>query len=186
MVESARLCTADDLAAMPEDGLRYVLVRGELIAMLPTSNIHGEIALMLSLLIGNFVRANNLGRLYAAETGFKLTSDPDTVLAADFAFISQARAVPREGGLVPIAPDLAVEVVSPNDTRLELQKKIALYFRAGTRQVWIVYPRARAVYVYTAEDQVTIHTGESVIEGGDLLPNFRLPISQIFAVLDEP
>jgi Uma2 family endonuclease len=63
MVERARLCTADDLAAMTEDGLRYALVRGELIAMPPTSDIHGEIALMLSLLIGNFVRANNLGLL---------------------------------------------------------------------------------------------------------------------------
>jgi Uma2 family endonuclease len=147
---------------MPEDGLRYVLVRGKLIAVPLASDIQSEVALMLSLLIDNFVRANNLGWLYAAETGFKLTSDPDTVLAADFAF------------------------VSPSNTRLELQEKIALYFRAGTRQVWIVYPRARAVYVYTAEDQVTIHTGESVIEGGDLLPNFRLPISQIFAVLDEP
>jgi Uma2 family endonuclease len=159
MVESARLCTADDLAAMPEDGLRYVLVRGKLIAVPLASDIQSEVALMLSLLIDNFVRANNLGWLYAAETGFKLTSDPDTVLAADFAF------------------------VSPSNTRLELQEKIALYFRAGTRQVWIVYPRARAVYVYIAEDQVTIHTGESVIESGDLLPNFRLPISQIFAVL---
>lgn len=186
MIERERLCTAEDLAALPEDGQRYALVRGRLIATPPTGDVHGEIVMALSLLIGTFVRAHGLGRLYAAETGFKLSSDPDTVLAPDFAFISQARVVPREGGFLPIAPDLAVEVASPSNTRLELQEKVALYFRAGTRQVWIVYPRARAVYVYTAEDQVTIHTDKSVIEGGDLLPNFKLPVSQIFAVLDEP
>jgi Uma2 family endonuclease len=67
-----------------------------------------------------------------------------------------------------------------------LQEKIALYFRAGRRQVWIVYPRGRAVYAYTAEDQVTIHTDKSIIDGSDLLPNFKLPVSQILAVLDEP
>ncbi len=186
MVDHQRLYTADDLAALPADGSRYALVHGALITMPPTGDIHGEITLALSLLIGNFVRANRLGRIYAAETGFKLTSNPDTVLAADFAFITQARVVPREGGFLPIAPDLAVEVASPSNTRLELQEKIALYFRAGTRQVWIVYPRARSVYVYMAEDQVTIYSAKGVISGGDLLPNFSLPVAQIFAVLDEP
>lgn len=100
MVERERLCTAEDLEALSGDGQRYALVRGKLIAMPPTGDLYGEIVMALSLLIGNFVRAHSLGRLYAAETGFKLTSDPDTVLAPDFAFISQARVVPREGGFL--------------------------------------------------------------------------------------
>lgn len=185
MVERERPCTAEDLATLPEDGLCYALVHGRLVAILPMSDVHGETVIALSLLIGNFVRAHGLGRLYAAKTGFKLTSNPDTVLAPDFAFVSRARVVPREGSFLPIAPDLAVEVASPSNSRLELPEKIAL-FQVETRQVWIVYPRRRAVYVYTAEDQVTIHTDKSVIDGGDLLPNFELPVSQIFAVLDEP
>jgi hypothetical protein len=103
---------------MPDDGFRYELVRGELRRMPPAGDEHGYLALEIASDLRNHVKANNLGRTDAAETGFKLASDPDTVRAPDVAFVRRERAekVGRVTGYWPGAPDLAVEVVSPNDT----------------------------------------------------------------------
>ena len=108
--------TADELLRLPSDGYRYELVQGVLKKMAPAGEQHGELAMALGWRLAQFVSERGLGKVYAAETGFKLCSDPDTVRAPDAAFVSRARmGAPPARGYRGGPPDLAVEVVSPND-----------------------------------------------------------------------
>ena len=109
--------TAEELLRTPDDGLRRELVRGEVRTMAPAGSAHGKIAMSVGTLLGQHVRQQDLGAVFAAETGFKTANDPDTVRAPDAAFVSKERieAVGEVEGYWPGAPDLAVEVVAPND-----------------------------------------------------------------------
>src|SRR5690606_33481288 len=129
------ICTADDLATMPDDGRRYELVNGELQMMSPAGGGHGRIAARLNALLWNHVNAQNLGDVYAAETGFLLSRNPDTVRAPDAAFVSRERAAGLDDttGYPPIAPDLVAEVISPSDRFSEVEIKTQAWLEAGTR-----------------------------------------------------
>ena len=117
MATQIRTCTADELLQMPHDGVRRELVHGELREMTPAGHDRGYIVSDLGLLIGQYVKAHDLGRMYAAATGFRVETDPDTVLAPDVAFVAKERVGIGAGvrGFFPAAPDLAAEVISPND-----------------------------------------------------------------------
>ena len=107
--------TVDELLRMPNDGFRYELVQGELRRMNPAGNEHGRVAMNVGISLGTYVKAHDLDAVYAAETGFKLATDPDTIRAPDVAFVSRSRveAIGDMEGFWPEAPDLAVEVVLP-------------------------------------------------------------------------
>ncbi len=179
-----RLYTADDLLHLPDDGNHYELIRGELIKMSPPAEPHGVLRVAIGALIWNHVRANRLGRVYGAETGFVISTDPDTVLAPDAAFVSTERAKPLSQKFGPVAPDLAVEVISPSNTAKELNEKISLYFQAGTQQVWIIYPQTQTIYVYTSVTTVKILTRTDTLDAGNVLPGFKLPLEELFSELD--
>ena len=170
---------------MPDDGFRYELVEGELRKMAPAGSEHGYVALRLGRLLGNHVETNGLGRAYAAETGFKLASDPDTVRAPDVAFVGRERveAVGRVEGFWPGAPDLAVEVVSPGDTHAEVTEKALAWLAAGCRMVLVADPSRRAVTVYRSREDIRILVSEAgdVIDGADVVPGWRLPVAEVFA-----
>ena len=123
--------TASQLAALPSDGKRYELVNGVLRGMSPAGGAHGEVAAEILRQVSNRVRHGNLGTTYAAETGFLLRRDPDTVLAPDVAFVSWERLGPsaRCPGYIPVAPDLVVEVLSPSDRKPSVNKKVETWFR---------------------------------------------------------
>ena len=108
--------TADELLLLPNDGCRYELVQGVLKKRALADEQHGELTMALGWRLAQFVSEHGLGEVYAAETGFKLRADPDTVRAPDAAFVSRARmGAPPARGYRGGPPDLAVEVVSPND-----------------------------------------------------------------------
>ena len=176
------LITADELLQMKDDGFRYELVRGELIKMSPAGHQHGRIALNFTTPLDQFVRANQLGAVYAAETGFKLAADPDVVRAPDAAFIRRERveAVGRTAGFWPGAPDLAAEVVSPGDTYAEVQDKVADWLDAGTRLVVVVNPSTQTVALYRSQSDIRILTMDDVLDGGEVVPNWTLPVRDIF------
>jgi Uma2 family endonuclease len=180
----AELMTADELLRLPRGRFRYELIRGRLITMSPSGSEHGVVAMRLSLILGPFVAARNLGVLFGAETGFRLERSPDTVRAPDVAFISHARISP---GGIPQGywtgpPELAVEVVSPNDTPREVSEKAADWIRFGARAVWVVDPDSKTVTVYAADGSVkTLVQGET-LDGGDVLPGFRCDVSDIFRI----
>jgi Uma2 family endonuclease len=182
MSTTTQLITAEDLLRMPDDGLRYELVRGQLIAMPPAGNIHGDRTMRLGWRLAQHVESNGLGVVYAAETGFKLTSNPDTVRGADIAFVSKRRLedVGDVEGYCPGAPDLAVEVISPRDTYTEVEEKIAEYLQAGAKAIWVVNPRRRTVTIYRSLSDITMLTEQDMLEGGDVIPGFRCRVSDVF------
>jgi Uma2 family endonuclease len=174
--------TAQQLAQLPDDGQRYELIRGELQVMTRAGFKHGWIANTIAFLLTQYVRQHKLGVVCAAETGFKLQENPDTVRAADVAFVDQAR-IPTEGGLegyVSVAPDLVVEVVSPSDAAPEVHEKAIDWLAAGCRLVWIVYPKAQTVTQYRSLQDVQILTAQETLEGGEILPGFSCPVREIF------
>jgi Uma2 family endonuclease len=174
--------TADELFAMPEDGFRYELVKGELRKMSPSGTEHGAIVFNLTILLGQHIRATKIGQGFGAEAGFKLTTNPDTVRAADIAFIRRER-IPETGipkNFWATAPDLAVEVLSPGDTYSEVDEKVEDWLAAGTRAVWIVNPKRRSVTVYRSMTEVTRLSDSDELEGGDVVPGFRCKVSEIF------
>jgi Uma2 family endonuclease len=182
MSTSTALMTAAELLELPRGQHRYELINGELKTMSPASHDHGRIALRIAVHLAQFVWKNNLGDAYAAETGFLLTSDPDTVLAPDAAFVSEARA--REGrdtkGYWPGAPDIAVEVLSPGETGPRTKKKVAQWLEHGAQQVWIVNSKNETVTIHRSSgDSITFGYRET-LEADDLLPGFRVAVADIF------
>jgi len=182
MTTQAKLTTADELLRMPHDGFRYELIRGELKKMAPAGNEHGALALDFGAELRNFVKANKLGKAYAAETGFIISTDPDTVRAPDAAFVSQKRLdeVGKVQGYWPGAPDLAVEVVSPNDLYTEVSEKVAEWLHAGCKMVVVINPRNRQVLVHLSPTEVKALGVEDTLEGGEVVPGWQLPIKELF------
>ncbi|MEP7199783.1 MAG: Uma2 family endonuclease [Chloroflexota bacterium] len=178
----ARLVTAAELERMPQPDAHVELVKGEIITMPPTGHEHGKIHLRLGALLHNFVRLRKLGETYGAETGFTLTRNPDTVRAPDVAFVTAERVArqQRREGYFDGAPDLAVEVVSPNDTAEEVEDKVIDYLQAGTRLVWVVRPRAHTITVYRSLDHVRVLTMKDTLDGDDVLPGFAVAVKEIF------
>jgi len=178
----AKNVTAEQLFRMPDDGFRYELVRGELRKMTPAGFRHGAIIIRLSTPLAAFVDEHHLGVVAGAETGFKILSDPDTVRAPDVAFVRQDR-IPREGPpetFWPGAPDLAVEVISPSDTVYEVEEKVAEWLSAGTRMVWVVHPKRRVVEVHRPSAKTVALAEQDALDGGDIVPGFRLQVAEIF------
>ena len=179
---TAKLVTADDLLRMPDDGYRYELLEGKLVKLAPASREHGRFAMHVGGSLWCHVNVNQLGEVSAAETGFRLASNPDTVRAPDAAFVSVARVqeIEQESGYWPFAPDLAVEVISPNDTYSEVESKALQWLDAGSQAVVVVDPRRQSLAVYRSRSDIVILTGEEVLEIPDVVPGWTLPLQELF------
>ena len=182
MTTTPRLMTAEELLHMPDDGFRYELIRGELRKMAPAGHQHGRIAVNVTTPLDQHVRAHNLGTVYAAETGFKLASNPDVVRAPDVAFVRRERVeeVGDVEGYWPGALDLAIEVISPNDTYTDIEEKIFDWLEAGARMVIAVNPRRRAVTVYRSLTNIVVLAENDILDGGDVVPGWTVPVRDLF------
>lgn len=182
MTTRAQLTTADELLRLPSGRVRYELVRGELRTLALEGHEHGTLAAEFATRLWSVVRANKLGQVYAAETGFKLASNPDTVRAPDAAFVSQKRLdeVGPGQSYWPGAPDLAVEVVSPNDLYTEVSERVAEWLEAGSSMVVVVNPRSRQVFVHLSPTDVKVLGGAYTLDGGEVVPGWQLPIRELF------
>lgn len=174
-----RITTAEELLHAQDIG-RCELVRGALHMMIPPGAEHGRIAMSLAREISVHVKARALGTVYAAETGFLLARDPDTVRAPDVAFVRADRPPPPRG-YYPGAPDLAVEVLSPDDRPGYMREKVREWLDAGARAVWVVDPQRRTVSVHEADAKPHVLTEADTLRGGIALPGFVLPVREIFA-----
>ena len=171
--------TAEELANLPDDANHYELIKGELLTMPPPDDTHGAVTINLSILLGVYVKENKLGVLRAAETGFKLESNPDTVLAPDVAFFAGDRARTPVAGYREGAPDLVVEVMSQWDSNPAAQRKAALWLELGAKSVWIVSPKKRTVEVVRADGlQKLFHDRDELVD--DIVPGFRVAVAEIF------
>ena len=176
------LMTAEELFALPDDDYKYELVAGELIRMAPTGGEHGVLTVRIGRILDEYVEAHDLGICSGAETGFILQRVPDIVRAPDAAFIAKAR-IPETGipkTYWPFAPDLAVEVTSPSDRFSAVQTKIAEYFSAGTRLVWVIEPATRTVCIYRSSHDVQALGEDDELSGADVLPGFRCAVRRLF------
>lgn len=178
----SRSVTADELLAMPDDGVLCELVNGELTGTPLLGEEHGVIAAEILIRLGSHVVAHGLGTVYA-RAGFHISAAPDTVLAPDAAFVSRERIeqVAISRGYRTGAPDLAVEVVSPGDSFVEVEAKVARWLSAGCRMVIVVNPARRAATVYRSRDDIALLTEGDVLDGGDVVPGWTLPLRELFA-----
>jgi Uma2 family endonuclease len=178
---TTRLVTAEELEQMGEDA-RYELVRGELRPMSPVGRPHGVILGRVSTPLIAHVDGRGLGTIYLGDVGVILERDPDTVLAPDLAFVrGDPQALVEIGeGFFRVMPDLVMEVGSPSDSRKDLRDKAAQYLDAGVPNVWLVEYRTRSVS-WIGPDRIerVFRMGE-VLDGGDLIPGFRLAIADVF------
>jgi Uma2 family endonuclease len=175
------ITTAAQLLRAPDLG-RCELVRGKLIMMTPAGFRHGRVAASLTAALTHFVAEHRLGVVTSAETGFHIEREPDTVRAPDVAYLGADR-VPAEEpvGFFPGAPDLAVEVLSPDDRASEVNAKVQKWLEAGCRAVWVVDPQSRTVTVYCSPKDIEVLRPSDVLTGGSVLPGFTLPVDQIFS-----
>jgi len=174
------LCTAEQFRNAPGNE-HSELIRGEVVDVAPSGFEHGSISNNLGRLLGNFVVENRLGVVTGSEAGYLIGRDPDTVRAPDIGFVRQERLgeapIP---GFFPGPPDLAVEVLSPNDLASELLAKVHDWLDSGCRAVWVVDPRAKTVTIYEPGRPVWALGKAGRIESPDLLPGFSLSVADIF------
>ena len=173
------LLTADELEHLPETGKRTELVRGRLIVSEPPGFQHGDVVVTLAAIMKEYVRARNLGRVLA-ETGFVLAANPDTVRGPDISFVRRERVpdpIPR--GLARFSPDLAVEVLSPDDRPGKVLEKVADYLSAGTQLIWVVDPDRRQARVYRADGTMVTVSENEPLSGEDVLPGFTCVLSEV-------
>ena len=182
MAVSTKLMTADELLMLPDNGKRYELIEGVLNEMSPAGAAHGFVALNAAVMLQQFVQSRGLGAAFAAETGFVLSTDPDTVRAPDAAFVAAERLPTGNlpAGYLRLAPDLVVEVVSPSDTASELHGKVCTWLDSGCRLVWVVYPATRSVTVYRSREDVRVLGEGDALDGSPVFEEFSAEVRDLF------
>ncbi len=182
MSTTTTFLTMDDLWNHPQDGNRHELVKGELLTMPPPGFEHGAIGSKLQVRMYIHSETSMLGTV-VGEAGFILERDPDTVRAADVAFVGNAKlqqhGVPKK--YFPTAPDVAVEVISPSDIYVDVDEKVDEWLNAGTLAVWVVNPRRRSVTIHVAGQNPVVLKDSDTLTGDAAFPGFSMPVSEIFA-----
>lgn len=154
------------------------LIRGRLVVREPPGTRHGAIASRLTHVLADFVYRNRLGVVFAQDTGFQIESNPDTVRAPDAAFVAESRAgAIHDRGYARVAPDLVVEVLSPDDRPSEVSAKVADWLAAGVRLVWVIDPPGRVANVHRPDGRIS--SGEVRLDGEDVLPGFTCAVDDL-------
>lgn len=180
---TTKLWTIEDREWHREPEGRWELIDGELVEMPPSSPLASTAGVTILCALMEHVRPRGLGWVLSANAGCVLFPDRETVRVVDVAFL-RAEHLPAEAdwdGFPRRPPDLAIEVLAPADHPLRVRAKIAMYLAAGTRLFWVVDPIARTVAVHASDRDVRFLNESDEIDGGDVLPPFRLTVSEFFA-----
>jgi Uma2 family endonuclease len=182
VVPAARPTTAEEFMKADLGDGRFELVRGEVVELSPPYSDHGYASSSLSALLFSYGRESGYG-YSLSEVTVRTRKDPDTVRAPDVCFYSEARHPRSELGpnLLTVAPDVAIEVVSPGNSKTELLEKVVEYLAAGSLAVWLVYPQTRSVAVFrdSRTPPAVYHEGDAIQDQPEL-PGFRCLVSDIF------
>jgi Uma2 family endonuclease len=182
MPASARLLTAEEFAAIPDDEYRYELVAGRVVRMSPPGARHGALATRIATMLDRHISSQRLG-VVLTPSGFQLTRRPDTVREPDVAVVRQER-IPAGGvpeGFWPGPPDLAVEILSPGDRRSDVLEKVDDYLRHGTSMVWVVDPPRQSVTVYRPLAPPLRHGAGDTLDAGEVVPGFACQVRELFS-----
>src|SRR5437879_5250802 len=172
------LMTAEELLQTNIPNKRTELVRGRLIVREPAGYSHGRVTLNLTVRLGAHVESAGCGQLVAA--GFTLFRTPDTVRAPDIAFVRRERLPdPATTGFPEMAPDLVVEVLSPDDRPGETLAKVGDWLEAGARLAWVIDPQRRLARIYRADGTESLLAESDALDGEDVLPGFSCPLASI-------
>ena len=173
--------TAEEFALLPDgDGVRRELIHGEVYEMPQPEARHGRLAGRIGRRLGNFVESHNLGEV-VDPVGFLLERRPDVIRAPDAAYLGPEHAHHAAASeFIPVAPDIAVEVNSPNDRAGEVLDKVRWWLSHGTRQVWVVDDATRTITVYFRDGTARIYGEGDTLTGGDVLPGFTMPLVELF------
>ena len=175
-----RLYTAQDLADMPDDGKVYELHNGVLIEVAGSKYRQSQLAVWLAHLILSFIEQQNLGGEMTGADGTAVLNEFNTRIP-DVSYISAERVKMQDkDSYLQGAPDLAIEVVSPSNSDLEMQQRAAEYLLAGALLVWIVNPVKLTIDVYRPHGARTVLTIDDTLDGGEVLPGLALPLRKVF------
>lgn len=175
-----RLMTGEELACRP-DLDPCELVNGRVVPMAPAGHIHGAAESRLDVKLALYAEKTGSGRVLVGEVGIYTGRDPDTVRGADIVFISQDRYARRGPSVfLDVAPELVVEILSPEDRPGQVKQKIQEYLAVGVDRVWFVDPRRRSVLVYRSSGQVETLEAGDILRDEEILPGFSLPLSELF------
>jgi len=175
------LVTGEELLAMGNIG-PCELIEGEIILMSPAGEEHSIVEANIGSELRTFVRQHKLGKVGVGEVGVYTRRQPDSVRGADVIFISNERAAQRgSSGFLDVAPDLVVEIISPDDRWSEVMKKLGEYFAIGVRLAWVVDPETQSVYAFRSLTDMRRYEANDTLPGDDVLPGFSLPVAEVFA-----
>jgi Uma2 family endonuclease len=176
------LVTLADFERMGEAADDYEVFDGELVRREDMGERHGRLGFDVGFELGLFVKPRNLGQLYTSDTIFVLATRPLVLVRPDVAFIRAERWTDevRGPGVIRIVPDLAVEIVSPGDTGANIRRKMALYERAAVPLLWVVRDDPPSITVAAAGAEPRVLGIGDVLDGGDVLLGFQLPLAKLF------
>jgi Uma2 family endonuclease len=175
-----KLITGEELARLPRVG-PCELIDGRIVPMSPTNVEHGRIEFRFGRFIEEAAATRKLGLVLVGEVGIYTRRSPDRVRAADVLFVSHERYAQRQSkSYLDVAPELVVEILSPDDTMQDVSQKLREYFAIGVRLVWVADPEARAVLAYRSLTEVREFKDTDVLSGGEVLPEFAVPVAQLF------
>jgi len=163
------------------DAQRAELVEGEMRIMTPTGFLHGRVETRIARLLGDFVERQGLGDVYGGEVGIYTRRNPDTVRGANVLYISHARlSQVRSDSYLDVAPELVVEVLSPHDRWLDVERKLEEYFAIGVDAVWIADPAGKTLRIYGSLTQFQILQQGDLVRDQAILPGFECGVAELF------
>ena len=178
------LMTLEEFDALPDDGLKHELHKGELVTMTFPILGHNRVVRRIYDILRDFLRRNPLGEVFWTDTGFVLSGpgEPVTLCGPDLAYVPRERAAQLDDTTKRIqgAAELTIEVVSPGDRPLELLDKALQYLKAGGLLVWVVYPEKREVRVFEASGAMRILGENDTIDAPEILPGFSARLASFF------
>lgn len=180
------LLTGEELAAMGDIG-PCELIEGRIVRVSPTRPKHGRYEYRIARALGDFVDTHRLGEVQVGEVGIYTRRNPDTVRAADILFISRERlAQATPDGFFDVAPELVVEILSPDERWSYMKKKLREYFDIGVKIVLVVDPDERAVSAYRSLTDIREFGENDTLTVEDVLPGFSVPVADLFTVQESP
>lgn len=172
--------TAEDALAWMGDQNPWELIEGRRVELMPGGWQHSRVIRALDRSLSRFVDDHGLGEVLTAETGVLLSRNPDTIRAADLAFIPATESPSHApSGWVTTIPRLVIEVVSPTDRPRSVAEKAQSWLAAGVTLVWVVDPAHKRVTVYENDTICRVESG-GTLDGGAVLPDYRIPLTELF------